>query len=160
MKKKKKIIQNQVKIKNIIKHEEPKKKISRKKIVIPNFRTLSPPYYSFNKNKEVKEMKLNKCASDFGEKIKNKCYDNNETYIFEPRIKILRIGQDARFKVRVRNAKNVVVLDGKRWNYLRKKDDDIFEGVIPIKSENVVICAMRNNNIYTEVFEFLAIKKS
>ena len=105
-------------------------------------------------------MKLNKCASDFGEKIKNKCYDNNETYIFEPRIKILRIGQDARFKVRVRNAKNVVVLDGKRWNYLRKKDDDIFEGVIPIKSENVVICAMRNNNIYTEVFEFLAIKKS
>ena len=149
-----------VKIKNIIKHEEPKKKISRKKIVIPNFRTLSPPYYSFNKNKEVKEMKLNKCASDFGEKIKNKCYDNNETYIFEPRIKILRIGQDARFKVRVRNAKNVVVLDGKRWNYLRKKDDDIFEGVIPIKSENVVICAMRNNNIYTEVFEFLAIKKS
>ena len=53
----------------------------------------------------------------------------------------------------------MVVLDGKRWNYLKKKDDDIFEGIIPIKNENIVVCAMRNNNIYTEVFEFLAIEK-
>ena len=44
--------------------------------------------------------------------------------------------------------------------FKKKKDDDIFEGIIPIKSENVVICAMRNNNIYTEVYEFLALQKS
>ena len=146
-----------VKIKNIIKHEEPKKKIVKKKIVVPNFRALSPLYYT--KKKENKEAKLSKCASDFGEKIKNKCYDNNDAHVFEPRNKILRIGQDAKFKVRVRNAKYVVVLDGKKWNYLRRKEDDIFEGIIPIKSENIVVCAMRNNNIYTEVFEFLAISK-
>ena len=146
-----------VKIKNIIKHEEPKKKIVKKKIVVPNFRALSPLYYT--KKKENKEAKLNKCASDFGEKIKNKCYDNNDAHVFEPRNKILRIWQDAKFKVRVRNAKNVVVLDGKKWNYLRRKEDDIYEGIIPIKSENIVVCAMRNNNIYTEVFEFMAISK-
>ena len=146
-----------VKIKNIIKHEEPKKKVAKKKIVMPNFGALSPLYYT--KIKEKKETKLNKCASDFGEKIKNKCYDNNDAHVFEPRNKILRIGQDAKFKVRVRNAKYVVVLDGKRWNYLKRKDDDIFEGIIPIKNENIVVCAMRNNNIYTEVFEFLAIAK-
>ena len=146
-----------VRIKNIIRHDEPKKKIIKKKIVMPNFGALSPLFYT--KNKEEKETKLNKCASDFGEKIKKKCYDNNDAHVFEPRNKILRIGQDAKFKVRVRNAKYVVVLDGKRWNYLKKKDDDIFEGIIPIKNENIVVCAMRNNNIYTEVFEFLAIEK-
>ena len=145
-----------VKIKNVINHE-PKKKIVKKKIVMPNFRALSPLYYT--KNKENKEKKFSKCASDFGEKIKNKCYDNNDAYVFEPKNKILRLGQDAKFKVRIRNAKYVVVLDGKRWNYLRRKEDDIFEGIIPIKSENIVVCALRNNNIYTEVFEFLAVSK-
>ena len=145
-----------VKIKNIIKHEEPKQKTAKKKIVMPNFKAVSPLYFAKFKEKETK---LNKCASDFGEKIKNKCYDNNDAYVFEPRNKILRIGHDSKFKVKVRNAKYVVVLDGKRWNYLKRKDDDVFEGIIPIKSENIVVCAMRNNNIYTEVFEFLAIKQ-
>ena len=82
----------------------------------------------------------------------------NNTHIFEPRSKILKIGQDAKFRVRVRNAKTVFVLDGKKWNFLKKKDDDIYEGIIPIKCENVVVCALRNN-IYTEVYEFLALKK-
>ena len=145
-----------VKIKNFIKHE-PKKKIEKKKIVMPKFRALSPLY--FTKNKSMQDSKMNKCVSEFDEKIKNKCYDNNDAYVFEPKNKILRIGQDAKFKVRVRNAKYVVVLDGKRWNYLRRKEDDIFEGIIPIKSENIVVCALRNNNIYTEVFEFLAVSK-
>ena len=144
-----------VKITNIISHE-PKKKVVKKKIVIPNFRSVSPFY---EKKQDKGDIRINKCASDFGEKIKNKCYDNNNAYIFEPRSKILRIGQDARFKVRVRNAKTVFVLDGRKWNYLKKKDDDIFEGIIPIKCENVVVCALRNNNIYTEVSEFLAIKR-
>ena len=145
-----------VKIKNIIKHE-PKKKIEKKKIIVPKFRALSPLY--FTKNKSMNDTKMNKCVSEFDEKVKNKCYDNNDAYVFEPRNKILRIGQDAKFKVRVRNAKYVVVLDGKRWNYLKRKEDDIFEGIIPIKSENIVVCTMRKNDIYTEVFEFLAIDK-
>ena len=145
-----------VKIKNIINHES-KKKIEKKKIVIPKFRSLSPLY--FTKNKSVQDSKISKCASEFDEKVKNKCYDNNDAYVFEPRNKILKIGQDAKFKVKVRNAKYVVVLDGKRWNYLKRREDDIWEGIIPIKSENIVVCTMRNNDIYTEVFEFLAVNK-
>ena len=145
-----------VKITNIISHE-PKKKIVKKKIVMPHFRSVSP---SFEKKEADKgDKKFNKCASDFSEKIKNKCFDNNNAHIFEPKSKILRIGQEARFRVRVRNARTVFVLDGKKWNYLKRKDDDIFEGIIPIKCENVVLCALRNNNIYTEVTEFLAIKR-
>ena len=143
-----------VKIKNIINNEEQKKIITKKKIVMPKFRAISPLY--FIKNKE-KETKLNKCVSDFDEKVKNKCYDNSDACVYEPKNKILRIGQDAKFKVKVRNAKYVVVLDGKRWNYLKRKEDDTFEGIIPIKTENIVVCAMRNNDIYTEVFEFFAI---
>ena len=145
-----------VKITNFISHE-PKKKTIKRKIPIPNFKTLNPVFQK--KARDKSEKTLSKCASDFGEKIKNKCYDNNNSYVFEPRNKILRIGQDAKFRVRVKNAKVVVVLDGRKWNYLKRKEDDIFEGVIPIKSENIVVCALRNNNIYTEVFEFLAIKK-
>ena len=146
-----------VKITNIISHDEPKKKLVKKKILIPNMRALSPPYHK--KQPDKGEKKISKCASDFGEKIKNKCYDNINAHIFEPRSKILRIGQEARFRVRVRNAKSVVVLDGRRWNFLKKKDDDIFEGLITIKCKSVVVCALRNNNIYTEVSEFLAIKR-
>ena len=71
----------------------------------------------------------------------------------------MRLGHDAKFKIKIRNAKNVVVLDGKRWNYLKRKEADIYEGIIPIKNENIVVCALRNNDIYTEVFEFLAISK-
>ncbi len=133
-----------------------KKKVVKKKIVIPNFRSVSPFY---EKKQDKGDIRINKCASDFGEKIKNKCYDNNDAYVFEPKNKILRIGQDAKFKVRVRNAKYVVVLDGKRWNYLKRREDDIFEGIIPIKSENIVVCTLRKNDIYTEVFEFLAVAK-
>ena len=146
-----------VKIKNIIKHDEPKKIKTKKKIVMPNFRALSPLY--FTKNKENKTTKLSKCASNFGEKIKNKCYDNKNAYVLEPKNKILRIGHDTKFKVKVKNAKNVVVLDGKSWNSLKRREDDVFEGIIPIKTENIVVCALRNNDIYTEVFEFFAIDK-
>ena len=144
------------KITNIISHEEPKKKVVKKKIVIPNFRALSP--INQKKENERGDKLINKCMSDFGEKLKNKCFDNINAHVFEPRSKILRIGQEARFRVRVRNAKTVVVLDGRKWNFLKRKEDDIFEGIIQIKCENVVICALRNN-IYTEVYEFLAIKR-
>ena len=102
---------------------------------------------------------LTKCSSDFDEKIKNKCFDNDSAYLYEPKNKILRIGQDTRFKVRVKGAKNVAVLDGRKWNYLRRKEEELFEGNVVIENENIVLCAMRNKNIFTEVFEFLAIKR-
>ena len=146
-----------VKLKKVVIPDKPKNQVSFKKIVIPNYRTLSPPNY---KKKNIQLVKpISKCASDLLEKTKYKCYDNNDAYVFEPRSKILYIGQNSKFKVRVRNAKFVVVLDGRKWNFLKKKEEDIFEGIIKIKSENIVVCALRNNSIYTEVFEFLAIKR-
>ena len=146
-----------VKITNIIKHEENKKKEVRKK-VITHLR-MGSPQYQRKKIGSTLERQLTKCSSDFDEKIKKKCFDNDAAHLYEPKTKILKIGQDTKFKVRVRGAKNVAVLDGRKWNYLRRKEDDIFEGNVVIENESVVLCAMRNKNIYTEVFEFLAIKR-
>lgn len=144
-----------VKILNIIKHEiVPKIKTKPKTQV----RYASP---DLNKKKveSTIEKKLQKSASDFDEKIKKKCFDNGGVSVYEPKDKILRLGQDAKFKVKVRRAKYVAVLDGRKWNYLKRKEDDMYEGSVNIKNESVVIVAMRNNNLYTEVAEFLALKK-
>ena len=146
-----------VKITNIIKHEDNKKKEIRKK-VITHLR-MGSPQYQRKKIESSLERQLTKCSSDFDEKIKNKCFDNDSAHLYEPKAKILKIGQETRFKVRVRGAKNVAVLDGRKWNYLRRKEDDLFEGHFVIENESVVLCAMRNKSIYTEVFEFLAIKR-
>jgi hypothetical protein len=146
-----------VKITNIIKHEEIKKKEIRKKVV--THLRMGSPQYQRTKIESTLERQLTKCSSDFDEKIKNKCFDNESAHLYEPKTKILKIGQETKFRVRVRGAKNVAVLDGRKWNYLRRKEDEIFEGNVTIENESVVLCAMRNKNIYTEVYEFLAIKR-
>ena len=120
---------------------------------------MGSPQYQKKKVESSLERQLTKCSSDFDEKIKNKCFDNDSAYLYEPKNKILRIGQDTRFKVRVKGAKNGAVLDGRKWNYLRRKEEELFEGNVVIENENIVLCAMRNKNIFTEVFEFLAIKR-
>ena len=146
-----------VKITNIIKHEEIKKKEVKKKLV--THLRMGSPQYQKKKIETSLERQLTKCSSDFDEKIKNKCFDNDSAHLYEPRNKILRIGQDTRFRVRVKGAKNVAVLDGRKWVYLKRKEDELYEGNVVIENENVVLCAMRNKNIFTEVFEFLAIKR-
>lgn len=158
-----------VKITNIIKHEEPKKRVKSpgvKKILtssISNLTASLPPILSRNRKIETEklqtEKKLIKCFSDFDDKVKSKCYDSTGTHLFEPKTKFIKKDQEVKFKVRIRKAKYVVVLDGRKWNYLKRRDDDIYEGIIPIKNENVVICAMRNNDVYTEIYEFLAVKR-
>ena len=146
-----------VKVTNIIKHEESQKKDVRKKVV--THLRMGSPQYQKKKVETSLERQLTKCSSDFEEKIKNKCFDNEQSHLFEPKAKVLKIGQDIKFRARVRGAKNVAVLDGRKWKYLKRKDDDIFEGNVVIESESIVLCAMRNKNIYTEVYEFMAIKR-
>ena len=146
-----------VKIKNVIKHEETKEKEVRKKVV--THLRMGSPQYQKKKVESSLERQLTKCSSDFDEKIKNKCFDNDSAYLYEPKNKILRIGQDTRFKVRVKGAKNVAVLDGRKWNYLRRKEEELFEGNVVIENENIVLCEKKKKNIFTEVFEFLAIKR-
>jgi len=85
---------------------------------------------------------------------KPKCYDNTNAYIFEPKTKILKKGATVKFKVRIKNAQSVAVLDYKQWNYLKTKDDDIWEGSVIIKSDFVTVCSQKSSSLFTEVFEF------
>jgi len=125
-----------------------------------HYRLSSPQHRDLSKNAEKQQKTLNKSASDFEEKQKKKCFDNKGAILLEPRNRILTVGQEYRFKIKINNCKHIVVLDGRRWNYLKRIDNGIYEGSVRIKNEQIVLCGMRENNMYTEIFEFLAIKRS
>ena len=48
------------------------------------------------------------------------CFDNDNTLIIEPRVNFLRKGSDVKFKVKVKGASIVCVLDGKKFNFLKR----------------------------------------
>lgn len=89
-----------------------------------------------------------------GKENKKICLDNTNAYLFEPRAVILKIGNETKFKVRIKGALAVFVLDGKKWSYLKKKDEDLYEGQVIIQGEQVSICSLKSCNVYTEVFQF------
>lgn len=90
--------------------------------------------------------------------LKKKCYDNKGAYLYEPKSLNLKIGQETKFKVKVKDATIVVLFDGKNKQHLKKTEDNIYEGVFPVINTNLVICSLKKANIYTEVFEFSASK--
>lgn len=80
------------------------------------------------------------------------CFDNKGAYLLEPKSQIVKIGIETKFKVRMKDANAAVILDGKKWNYLKKKDEDIWEGKVTVQTENVTLCALKPCNVFTEVF--------
>ena len=89
--------------------------------------------------------------SRFNKKI---CYDNEGFFLIEPRIPYLKKGNIVKFKVVVKGANNVTLLDGNHWFSLKKIDKDTFEGEKNIKTDNVSICCLKGRNIFTEVYKF------
>ena len=105
-----------------------------------------------------------KIINDYSKIFPNKnnkkiCFDNDNTYIIEPRNLILRVGEDFKFKIRVKNANHVCVVDGRKFNFLRKTDENTFEGQVEINNENVCLCCNRNN-VFTEIYRFKVIKSN
>jgi hypothetical protein len=97
----------------------------------------------------------------FPSKINKKiCFDNENTLIIEPRVSFLRKGSEVKFKVKVKGASIVCVLDGKKFNFLKKIDEDIYEGQFIIHTENVTLCSLRASNVYTEIYRFKVSKES
>ena len=83
------------------------------------------------------------------------CFDNEGAYVYEPRSAVLKQGSEVNFRVRVKGAIAVAVLDGRKWTYLRKVEDNIYEGRATImSSDNVSLCSLKACNVYTEVFRF------
>ena len=89
---------------------------------------------------------------------KNYCLDNEGAHLISPNIKNIKIDQINEFKVLVPNSENVCVLDGQEWNYLKraKKDKNMWIGGVLIKNEDVLILSMKENGVFTEVFQLKA----
>ena len=90
--------------------------------------------------------------------MKSICYDNEGAHLISPANNNIKIGQENNFKIKVPNSEGVCVLDGKNWNYLKrlKKDKTIWVGKVMINNENVLILSMKDNSLYTEVFQLKA----
>ena len=105
-----------------------------------------------------------KIINDYSKIFPNKnhkkiCFDNDNTHIIEPRNLILRVGEDFKFKIRVKNANHVCVVDGRKFNFLRRTDENTFEGQVEINNENVCLCCNRNN-VFTEIYRFKVVKSN
>ena len=73
----------------------------------------------------------------------------------EPRTKILRKGIKFKFKIKIKGANNVHLLDGNHWIQLKRTEPDVYEGIKEIETDNVSICCIRNKNVFTEVIKFM-----
>jgi hypothetical protein len=90
--------------------------------------------------------------------LKPKCYDNQNTYLYEPKNINLKIGQTVKFKVKVKGATSVAVLDFKQFHFLKKRGEDIWEGSVTIKTVYVTIVSQKSSSLFTEIYEFTNIK--
>ena len=98
---------------------------------------------------------INDYSNFFPSKLNKKiCYDNDGFFLIEPRTPYLKKGNVIKFKVIVKSANYVTLLDGNHWSNLKKTDKDTFEGEKNIKTDNVSICCLKTKNIFTEVYKF------
>ena len=86
------------------------------------------------------------------------CLDNEGAYLISPSNNNIKIGQENDFKIKVPNCEGVCVLDGKNWNYLKrmKNDKNMWLGKVKINNPNVLILSMKDNSLFTEVFQLKA----
>jgi len=86
------------------------------------------------------------------------CLDNEGAYLIAPSNNNLKIGQENAFKIKVPNSVGVCVLDGRNWNYLKRKKNDknLWFGKVMIYNPNVLILSMKDNSLFTEVFQLKA----
>ena len=125
------------------------------------------------KDKMIKELRKNRPKSmrmtylsgtiiDRKDLIKTKtqkiCLDNEGAYLITPSNNNLKIGQENAFKIKVPNSVGVCVLDGRNWNYLKrmKNDKNLWFGKVMINNPNVLILSMKDNSLFTEVFQLKA----
>ena len=67
-------------------------------------------------------------------------FTDTESYLYRPMEGKLKSGTSYRFKIKVPNAKNVSIICGKEWSYL-KSERDFFEGNVTPRNGDVLVCA-------------------
>ena len=86
------------------------------------------------------------------------CLDNEGAYLISPSNNNIKMGYENDFKIKVPNSVGVCVLDGRNWNYLKRKKNDknMWFGKVNIDNPNVTILSMKENSLFTEVFQLKA----
>ena len=87
------------------------------------------------------------------------CYDNEGFNLIEPKTNYLKKGTNIKFKVRMKGAASIAILDGNKLFHLKKTERNIYEGEKVINSDNISICCLRGKNVFTEVFRFKPLKE-
>ena len=116
-------------------------------------------YNNNNKRKRAQSSRLPKMGIiiekdklNYFLKTKKYNYDSNGAHLYQPRNGKIRIGNDTNFRVKIPDSIGCIILDNKKWNYLKKREKDIYEGVVNCQNENIIVCSVKNNNVVTEVF--------
>ena len=137
-------------------------KVSEDKNIFDKKPIMTLPKLNNNANSQTinKPKIINDYSNFFPSKLNKKiCYDNDGFFLIEPRIPYLKKGNVIKFKVIVKGANYVTLLDGNHWSTLKKTDKDTFEGEKNIKTDNVSICCLKSKNIFTEVYKFKFVKE-
>ena len=118
----------------------------------------------FSLNKPAITISQGRIITDYNKIFPSKtnkiiCYDNEGFVLIEPKTIYIKKGTNTKFKIKIKGAHSVFLLDGNKWTPLKKVEDNIFEGQKEIKTENVSICCLKNKNVFTEVFRFKIKKK-
>ena len=145
---------------------------------IGNINNLLPLKESQNKEKDKEEeilpklirsssnanMLTPKIISDYSKvfppkSFKKICYDSEDFRLVEPKSNYLKRGATIRFKIIVKGAVNVSLLDGNRLTSLKRYEDGVFIGQKEIETNNVSLCCLRGKNVFTEIYKFKVIKE-
>ena len=140
--------------KYILKSNETKEEKSKKEInFLPNLNRCNSQYSMHSK-----------IISDYskifpGKFNKKVCYDDQDFNLLEPKNKFLRKGAVVKFKLKIKGATNVTLLDGNKWTPMKRTVEDVYECLKEIETDNVSICCLRGRNVYTELIKFLIHKE-
>ena len=119
------------------------------------------PKLSSKNAKKFQTKIINDYSKIFPDRKKNKkiCFDNENIFILEPRVNILKVNNNYKFKIRIKRkpANLIVLVDGKNFINFKKINEEIFELDYTITTENVTICLNIDKFIYTEFYRFKVI---
>ena len=91
--------------------------------------------------------------------FKKICYDKEDFRLIEPKTNFIKKGANIKFKVLIKEAVNVALLDGNHLTTLKRIEDGIFFGQKEIQTNNVSLCCLRGKNVYTEIYKFKVLKE-
>ena len=154
-----------IKVDNYFQVNEKAGFITSKESMSKNKRKIKEILPKLVKNLSTKKLFTPKIVSDYSKifprkSIKKICYDTEDFKIIEPKNFILKKGAESKFKIYIKGAVSVSILDGNRMTFLKRREDHIFIGQRVIETNNVSLCCLRGKNIFTELYKFKVINES